>query len=444
MKNKILSLIFTIFATATSSIVSGQSNLNYYQTLSDYTLEVIPQDIGGNVNLGRGIDLSDPTNPRLSTLNAFSISNAFNSLQNINPINESVITQASSYFVENQSDYDKARSLYFNFKIAYNFFNLNAAYSQIQNERNTHHSIQFIMQNTVTAPSIDLKELKWVKEPSSEKITEINERKRQFIEEYGTHFIQSINYGFRIAIEGKINTSDVNRQTNFSFAFKAWGQNGGAGGSTSDILKSSDVQLTCVITSGSITPISSMVLRGFDDISIFLTELKNGKIQITNAPISCNLKSYRFTLTPYQISKDIFKVSEEGMLATSPFGVPKGTIISWFPDQISIIKNQITGQNQIIAPKGWAICDGTNQTPNLIGRFARGAINQYEAGGNGGADPLNPTSTVDINTTAERKGSDFHWGDTPWRSGPNPIYAVSIKPINVLPPYFDVIYLIKQ
>ncbi len=438
-------LHFTCLALAIGCMqASGQTNSNYYQTLPDYTIDVIPQDIGGNVNLGRGIDLSDPSNPRLSTLNAFSINKDNTAVTLSNPINESIITQASSYFVENQSEYEKARSLFFNFKIAYGFFNLNAAYSQIQNERNTHRSIQFIMQNTVTAPSIDLQELKWVKEPSSEKITDFAERKRQFIEEYGTHFIQSINYGFRVAIEGKIQTTDISKQTNFSVAFKAWGASGGAGGSSSDILKSSDVQLTCVITAGSIKPISSMVLRGFDDISAFLTDLKNGKIKITNAPISCNLKSYRFTLTSYPNSKDIFKISEEGTVALSPYGVPKGTIISWFPDASSIVKDPVTGQNKVTAPKGWAICDGSNQTPNLTGRFARGAFNNDQAGILGGADPLNPVKAIDMSFDAGRKGSDFHWGETPWAGGPNPVSNLSVKPINVLPPYFEVIYLIKQ
>ncbi|MBK7959267.1 MAG: hypothetical protein IPK03_14945 [Bacteroidetes bacterium] len=430
-----------VIVVASSLSLLGQTNSNYYQTLSDYTLEVIPTKIGGNVVLGRGLDLSDPSNPRLSTLNAFNISSDKTSLSN-NPINESIITQASSYYVENQSEYEKARSLYFNFKIAYGFFNMNAAFSQVQNERNTHRSIQFIMQNTVTAPSIDLQELKWVKEPNSEKITEVNDRKRQFIEEYGTHFIQSINYGFRIAIEGKIQTSDINRQMNFSAAFKAWSAKGSAGGSFSEILKSSDVQLTCVITAGSITPLSSMVLRGFDDISLFLTDLKNGTIKITNAPISCNLN--RFTLLSYPNSKEIFKISEDGTIALAPYGVPKGTIISWFPDQSSIIKDQVTGQIKIIAPKGWLICDGSNQTPNLTGRFPRGVVNKDQVGVFGGPDPLNPVHNHDLSYSSNRKGSDKNWGETPWAGGPNPIFDLSSKPGSSLPPYFDVIYLIKQ
>lgn len=45
-------------------------------------------------------------------------------------------------------------------------------------------------------------------------------------------------------------------------------------------------------------------------------------------------------------------------------------------------------------PLGWVLCDGTNSTPDLRGRFVRGAPAATEAGGTGGAD----THTL---TTAE-------------------------------------------
>lgn len=109
-----------------------------------------------------------------------------------------------------------------------------------------------------------------------------------------------------------------------------------------------------------------------------------------------------------------------------------------------MVKDPVTGQLKIISPKGWAICDGTNQTPDLKGRFTRGAINPDQAGILGGVDPLNPVRPLDVSYDAGRKGSDFHWGETPWANGPNPVYNLSVKPVNILPPYVDVIYLIKQ
>jgi len=36
-------------------------------------------------------------------------------------------------------------------------------------------------------------------------------------------------------------------------------------------------------------------------------------------------------------------------------------------------------------PKGWALCDGTNGTPDLRERFVRGALNQGQMNNTGGA-----------------------------------------------------------
>lgn len=64
-----------------------------------------------------------------------------------------------------------------------------------------------------------------------------------------------------------------------------------------------------------------------------------------------------------------------GLKAGSFTGIgalPVGTIILWFGDT-----------NQ--APDGWAFCDGNNGTPDLRGKFAVGAGNQYNVGDTGGA-----------------------------------------------------------
>jgi len=42
-------------------------------------------------------------------------------------------------------------------------------------------------------------------------------------------------------------------------------------------------------------------------------------------------------------------------------------------------------------PSGWQICDGTNGTPDMRGRFARGAPAATEAGAVGGADTVSLT-----------------------------------------------------
>jgi hypothetical protein len=50
-------------------------------------------------------------------------------------------------------------------------------------------------------------------------------------------------------------------------------------------------------------------------------------------------------------------------------GVPAGVIIMWYGDVTDL-------------PKGWALCDGNNRTPNLVGQFPRGGAGEiFETGG---------------------------------------------------------------
>lgn len=55
--------------------------------------------------------------------------------------------------------------------------------------------------------------------------------------------------------------------------------------------------------------------------------------------------------------------------------LPQGSIIFW------------SGTIQDI-PDGWQLCDGTNNTPNLVDRFVVGSGNQYEIGDVGGQQTI--------------------------------------------------------
>jgi microcystin-dependent protein len=65
------------------------------------------------------------------------------------------------------------------------------------------------------------------------------------------------------------------------------------------------------------------------------------------------------------------RISSVAYAFTAGTGVPKGAIIMW-----SGAINQI--------PEGWALCDGTNGTPDLRNRFIVGAGNTYATGTTGG------------------------------------------------------------
>ncbi len=98
---------------------------------------------------------------------------------------------------------------------------------------------------------------------------------------------------------------------------------------------------------------------------------------------------------------------------------PKGTIIAYYEKAGPI-------------PKGWAICDGTNGTPDLRSKFIMGVGNLGDIGKTGGASEI----TID---EGDWKGSDWHWGETPWRNGPNPVKGGMKK--SILPPYIGILYI---
>lgn len=68
--------------------------------------------------------------------------------------------------------------------------------------------------------------------------------------------------------------------------------------------------------------------------------------------------------------------------------VPVGGIIMWH-GLVSAI------------PAGWALCDGTNGTPDLRGRFVLGESGTYALNSTGGAASATPTITVSNHTLTE-------------------------------------------
>ncbi len=75
------------------------------------------------------------------------------------------------------------------------------------------------------------------------------------------------------------------------------------------------------------------------------------------------------------------------------YGTPKGGIIMWSGSTAE-------------TPKGWALCNGENDTPDLINRFIVGAGGKYAVGATGGGETKTTNSngshnhSVNINTNA--------------------------------------------
>lgn len=91
------------------------------------------------------------------------------------------------------------------------------------------------------------------------------------------------------------------------------------------------------------------------------------------------------------LDKDGVILSEQLPPINIPDSIPKGVIVMW------------SGTKETI-PTGWALCDGTNGTPNLIDRFVFGAVN---AGTTGGSNNLTLTE-ANIPSHTHTTGSHTH------------------------------------
>jgi len=164
---------------------------------------------------------------------------------------------------------------------------------------------------------------------------------------------------------------------------------------------------------------------------------------ITLAGAKHGLDSIQSALNTHKSSGDhdgryYTKSQLDPILAAASQLVPPGVIVMWSGSIANI-------------PSGWALCDGTNGTPDLRNRFIVGAGSSYAVGAKGGAAEV--TLTVDQmpshrHSVAAQFGSGsgvtgLYYGDgttskTVWTS-----YVGDGKPHENRPPYYALAFIMK-
>jgi len=90
-------------------------------------------------------------------------------------------------------------------------------------------------------------------------------------------------------------------------------------------------------------------------------------------------------------------------------GVPVGVITLWSGPVTNI-------------PQGWVLCDGTNGTPDLRGRFIVGGGGNYTVGATGGRNAISevPSHSHTVSGTTSSGGAHSHTGTTSTYGGHRP------------------------
>lgn len=218
------------------------------------------------------------------------------------------------------------------------------------------------------------------------------EFRRKFLLDFGSHYVSAIGYGYRLAIRGKMTTTESTATQNIKAAFKATFLGGGAGGGVSDetrkTLSGSGVELTFVASSGGLFRDGEHrpgILTKLDDIIQMLADLRSGAMTIRGAPLSATLLTY-WNILPaeYPLSRALLQDRGEPPLPEGFYGVPAGTVLAWHPSERAMHLDE-SGKKYVIAPDGWALCDGSQGTPDLRDRFVRGTLDAGAIGQSAGA-----------------------------------------------------------
>ncbi|MCW3119445.1 MAG: uncharacterized protein JWM28_3527 [Chitinophagaceae bacterium] len=420
---------------------------SYWITKPDHKIS-LDRSIG-NIQLGLGIDLTNPDDPILRNVIPFEQTDGSLAVTNRNqPIDHNSITE-SSQVIEAMSEYEEARMLSAYFRGSFGLTSFSAALNTAGTRRQYERAVYVILESQGDDDTLIVPSLTWSNPPNSETIASFDERRMQFIQTYGSHYVSSIKYSFRIALRGAIQSVDETQRLAFSAAFSGWGVSAGADLQNSQRLRQMNVHFTAEVFASSIEPqtyANRWIMTSFDDINDFLLNLRNGVITIKRAPIQASLSSFWPTLLNYPSTRSVLQRNTAPQL-TELYGVPRGTILPWIPTEDNIIEtpDPTTGQlmRTISLPNGWEICTGVNNTPLLDKQFLRGGISLSDIGLRGGNESHSHSgATANAFNHSDGYKIDGDRG-SPQASGLSHYHDFSTNAVSHLPPYSTVIYIIK-
>ncbi len=94
-------------------------------------------------------------------------------------------------------------------------------------------------------------------------------------------------------------------------------------------------------------------------------------------------------------------------------------------------------------PAGWTLCDGTNDTPDLLNKFVVGAGDTYNPGDTGGAASHNHTGTAPAHSHSLTGGAAIGPGSGFYPTVYGGIVPITVDPSSNLPPWHALCFIMK-
>lgn len=422
----------------------GKAN-RYYLTLDSYQFNPQYLDVPKAL-LGRGIDLRDPLKPLAAQNRAFHPDKLqFKGPLGLEKSSEIIGDGFTIKSCDTEQEESKVISAYF--KANYGLQSLEGGISKSREERNGYHTIYALIEHKGEAAQIDWETPDWIfaDDPIPEDYSDPDEELLRFVMGYGSHYISSILYGLRIGIQGKLSkkssVDSTKLSTSFKAAFGSFGAEGGVSAEHIKKLQEMDVSIVLEATSGGHKGL--LVVPGFEDITKFLDRIKKDEIEFSSGPMEITCRPYWSILKPeWKRASKLLKPSVPSFkVPNALYGVPQGTVIAWHPtpDFVKGLAGETKNAPEIIPPPGWALCDGTQGTPDLRDLFIRGTtVYSYQPITGGTATHKHGGLTGQPSglwTKGSSLGSRY--------KGPTSAHTHAVTEDDHLPPYMELVYIMK-
>ena len=429
-----------------------QTPINYYYATLEQYKNFPAAHLGGQIALGQGVNMTDPLEPVLKTARPFERVTSLNVELRSSPLLSDDIKLTNATIMKSVSEKEESRIISEYLSASYMVGNAKQSLEKAKEVRNSYHTIYLLLEARgesrprADAPPMDTI---WKQPPVSEQASSVENAFLQFSRTYGTHFLSKIEYGMRLVIQAKVRKSQIIDQLKFEAAagaaFESFQAEGGLTSTAKDAVSEMNMEFlfSC---SGNMTDKEgnniTVVPTDLESIEDCIDRIHNQEIIIESTPIYYTLDSFWSTLDQknWNLSWEALHPSRGFEPAKANFGVPAGTILPWQPTPAHTLNLENEDKIVYVAPQGWAICDGTEGTPDLRKRFLRGMINIGELPG--GSETHNHGGSTGKGggsaTVAKKAGLVVK---TKMVSSKNHTHTIS--QVNHLPPYYPVIFIMK-